>query len=407
LHFGTRSHMTENSFADAMKFAESVTEKATSQLWLAMAKWQRAEHFPSLDQQKNRWLEARELYEQAIELVPTSARSAEFELLRERAGRLLGTEEARRILKELSVEIDRAPDNRDLLFSRGRLYAVESMWELAAEDWVQMIRSAEDNTSWGAPRKTLSQELSAWPELFDRVLELLPKEPALWANRGRTCALRNQWLEASKSYERAFEYYSLEDRCVFEYAGSRLLAGDVGGYQAICESLDDLAADVENPKVACSIARTCAIGPARNIDPANLTSWANRRLDVDRKPQTLHTMGLVKYRAGELDDAIAFLTESNEANWNRNADTQNWFVLAMAYWRHGDEAGALGALEKADADATSELERFTARDWIGFQILRRQAIATVKQLPTASVSDFPSYEMTADGDLEEPVDQHE
>jgi tetratricopeptide (TPR) repeat protein len=77
-----------------------------------------------------------------------------------------------------------------------------------------------------------------------------------------------------------------------------------------------------------------------------------------------HTLGTAHYRADDLKAAIAALDKSSQLR--KGGDSFEWFFLAMAHWRLGDQEHARKLYEQAvrwmDANKPKdeELKRFRA-----------------------------------------------
>jgi hypothetical protein len=60
------------------------------------------------------------------------------------------------------------------------------------------------------------------------------------------------------------------------------------------------------------------------------------------------TLGIVQYRAGSCDKAIATLSEADRLDEGRRFAPRG-FVQAMAHWRNGEKSKAVDLFKKADA----------------------------------------------------------
>jgi hypothetical protein len=93
---------------------------------------------------------------------------------------------------------------------------------------------------------------------------------------------------------------------------------------------------------------------------------------------------LAHYRAGEFEQAIGQLEQSNATGWSDEAKAQNWLVLAMAHARAGRPDTAHQCLERAKASARKAAPNSPgqpahayAGDWGEFQVLLREAESVV------------------------------
>ena len=122
------------------------------------------------------------------------------------------------------------------LVTRARLYIQQEAWDKAATDWATAIDLSEISRAWPSPRQDVCREIASWPEVFRRVAELRPGEPAVWIGRGQYRALRSQWTGAASDYARADPSQSIADE-TYQYAGLLLLSGDEPGYRKYCAEL--------------------------------------------------------------------------------------------------------------------------------------------------------------------------
>jgi tetratricopeptide (TPR) repeat protein len=91
-------------------------------------------------------------------------------------------------------------------------------------------------------------------------------------------------------------------------------------------------------------------------------------------------LGLAHYRAGQHDEAIEVLRESNKGNWLSTAKAQNHLVLAMAHYAAGRQAEARewlqrarGMIDKAQRMTPKKALRLAPPDWIALAVLFREA----------------------------------
>ncbi len=274
------------------------------------------------------------------------------------------------VLKAVSEDIERRPDDRALRAVRAGLYAATQAWEKSAADWARVIDLTEDPRAWPSPRQAVCREIAATPELFDHVAQLRPDEPAVWIGRGQYHVLRSQWAKAASDYARAAPLQPVADK-TYQYAGLLLLIGDEQGYRKYCAELSTLA---DEPGFL--LARSCAIGPESGVEPDRIIDWAKQ----GDTAWELHVLGLAQYRAGMYVEAIQSLKASNAGTWPALAKSQNELVLAMAYHDQGEKEKAEELLKQATKtidharpQQADEPVDVAIPDWIGIETLRREA----------------------------------
>jgi tetratricopeptide (TPR) repeat protein len=64
-------------------------------------------------------------------------------------------------------------------------------------------------------------------------------------------------------------------------------------------------------------------------------------------PWNIHTLGAVYYRAGQLDKAIQYLSESTDADASWDAQICNWLILGQVFQAMGQDSEARHWLDKA------------------------------------------------------------
>ncbi len=366
-----------SAFTHAVEQAEESSDRATSLVGQAMTHWCLA----NFD-------DARRVYAEAVSNGWDV--NDRLEVHHASAEELMGwPKDISSAIEAVTDEISDTPDNAPLWVSRARLHAMRESWDEAAADWVKAIELSKDDSSWASRRKLATRELANDPELFRRVAESRPNDYSLWIGRGMRHAIHQQWSEAARDYARGFEMCSHDDRTILDYACVLLLSGDTSGYQKLCDDIEARADTADDVKFVCDVARSCAVGPAEGIRPEKLMAWAQRRLDIDRKPQTLHAMGLAKYRAGQFEEAIEFLMESNDGGWTDLEKSQNWLVIAMGQFRLGREKEAVDSLNQGkrliigDGPQHSQttMRTDTAHEWVSILLLLREATALIEGKP--------------------------
>jgi tetratricopeptide (TPR) repeat protein len=163
----------------------------------------------------------------------------------------------------------------------------------------------------------------------------------------------------------------------FEYAGVLTLAGDVASARDFVAWAVARAGTPVAPDVAFLLARTVGTAPELARDSTQALHWADEAVARSKPPWYLYALGLALYRAGQYPEAIERLEES-DAGWSDiHGKTQVRLVLAMAHHRLGAARRAQEQLARALALIPRTGIDMMAADWIGIQLLRREADALI------------------------------
>jgi WD40 repeat protein len=226
-----------------------------------------------------------------------------------------------------------------------------------------------------------------WPAAF----EDLNKAMALKPDQAKACDLR-----AAADFGKLFDLQMPADPFPwFLQAYLRLQVGDVQGYRQLCARMLERFRQGGNPNEIAMLAHTCVLGPHALEDEAQVLELAWQRLKLNPPPSnhqfwSEHVMALAYYRAGQYDEAIAYLGQWLEANPHWGPNVLNWLVLALAHAELGHDAEAQKWRDQADdyIRKTSRQQgekkgRFTPpgwrwQDWLGVQLLRAESEASLK-----------------------------
>jgi tetratricopeptide (TPR) repeat protein len=257
-------------------------------------------------------------------------------------------------------------------------------WDEAAGEFAQALDLLEDNPSTISLRKTACRELAPWQELFERVAKLRPDEASIWTGHAAYSAQCSQWDAALADYKKVIDSRELHDD-IFEYGCLLLMQGDEEGYEKFCQQLGARPRQMQDVPGAYIMARLCAVRPSKSVNPANVLGWIAQLNVREATAYRLHVLGLASYRAGQYQEAIAYLNRSNAARWTEAAKSMNFLVLAMAQHQLGQADEAAQSLETArklialaaPKKAGEPVDLF-APDWIEYQVLVREAEALLK-----------------------------
>src|SRR5215831_6549752 len=189
-------------------------------------------------------------------------------------------------------------------------------------------------------------DLVPFKAAFNKLIELRPDDTHLVVCRGRYHLIRGQYAEAAADYRRVISMRPLSEDWL-EACEAYLLSGDPAGYRNLCQALIGKAGEKLEPFDYFVLARCGGLSPASEVAPSRLIDCAKKALESGTAPWYLHALGLAHYRAGEFEEAIKQLEQSNASGWSDEAKSQNWLVLAMAHARAGRPDPAHECLERA------------------------------------------------------------
>jgi tetratricopeptide (TPR) repeat protein len=118
--------------------------------------------------------------------------------------------------------------------------------------------------------------------------------------------------------------------------------------QAIADYQKALAQDPKQAPVCNDLAWLYVTGPPEVRDAAKALSLAQEAVESKWKPELcLNTMGVVHYRLGQWEKAVATLQDADKADKNQECRAWNGYFLAMSYHQLGDTAKAQKAYQEA------------------------------------------------------------
>jgi WD40 repeat protein/tetratricopeptide (TPR) repeat protein len=281
----------------------------------------------------------------------------------------------------------------------GALRLSQSRWDDAAADFARELELSPGGRSWESRRSFRLLELARWDRAYARLMEMRPDDGQLWCVRGRYHALRSHWELAAADFARGISSAPPDSEEWFEHACLRLIVGDKDGYWSFVREMRRREGHTENPFVAYVLARSCILSDEAVVEPEQVIRWAETALQSGRPPWYLHVVGAAHYRAGNLDQAIKWLEESNAAfirfNSGDNYKLQNSLVLAMAHQRSSRAAQARAQLadvhrywKRLEAARTDDAVSMPTVDWLPVQLLRREAEAMILHDPIFPADPF-------------------
>jgi tetratricopeptide (TPR) repeat protein len=219
---------------------------------------------------------------------------------------------------------------------------------------------------------------------FARVLEKDPERHDVRRDRGRLYARLGHWEEAAADFRTALRDGPLNDDW-FQLAALHLLAGHANDYEDLCRKVVRLHGKAKDAEVDCHSGRILSLGPAEGEAREQGARWAERAVAASpNKAWYLHSLALAHYHAGQVDQAVKRLQESQEfaPDWG---GPLNPLLLALCYHarKQPDEAQqarrmASEWLDKVNRDRPSSQADlppagFSLSDWLEYQVLRREA----------------------------------
>lgn len=273
-------------------------------------------------------------------------------------------------------------DYPDVLFNRGRCRAEMGQWDEAEREYREALDElaatpSEEHEYADDPW----HEISAWPRLAERIGRAFPDCYWRWMASARRAVLAGQWSIAIDDYARATKCrHPTDPNCDFEYALSRLLAGDSDEQRRVCRQfleadqrlLAQIAfADVRRDwEVATHLS---LLAPQGEVDVSLIKAWHGDRASSCWARAGLQTLALC--RAAMFAEAL-----KSEPPYNDNQTGRYWFARALAQHHLGEESESRQSLARGTrwldrrlrGDRVSRFHR-DAPILLEAEILRREA----------------------------------
>jgi tetratricopeptide (TPR) repeat protein/serine/threonine protein kinase len=220
-----------------------------------------------------------------------------------------------------------------------------------------------------------------WPEIFERLVKLRPKDPRPWTARIEFLGNRGQWQEAAELLPGLLKVDAADHWTWYSASVLHLQNGNADGHRRACDEMLKRYSDTTDPYIADRTAKTLLLVPGAVADvqvPRKLTLLAAAG---DPSIKWFHLgSGLAEYRAGNFEAAIECLKKSISSPAGQlYLDESALVVQAMAEHRLGRAADARQTLKRADeliAERVPKLEQGPLvgwQDWIRLDLLRREA----------------------------------
>jgi WD40 repeat protein len=220
-----------------------------------------------------------------------------------------------------------------------------------------------------------------------RVSATDPPDLATRERRGRLHLLRADWERAYADYAALFAATEPDgSQAWLDYARLLLLRHDYAGYGRLVPRMIahcGTRSDLGNPQP--EEAQASVLAPGGTNDPVALVLFAERACEDSRNaPSALWSLSLAHYRAAQSDKAIA---RTDQAIARRpDMARKYWPVLALAHAQlgHPDEARrwlaqARNWHQQEEQRRVSESAGFTTPEWADFEIIYREAAASVRE----------------------------
>jgi len=340
----------------------------------------------------NRLADAHRILREAIEMYDRHAGQGEaweltdaFDTLRKALSRLADTNKAQGNLAEAQVahrDLERAyaqalqqqPNSAELHMHLGDWLFSHDRFAEAADAYSEAIRfKPDDEPAWlmrgraymnsGHPEKALPDQT--------RAIELNPRDQWAWHNRGWCYKAMREFAKAIPDYSKAIElgpgisrlWFDRGD-CWTSLGQSEKAADDFTKAIALAEK--ELALKPNDADSYNALAWTLAtLSQAKLRDPRRAVELAEKGVQLAPANGGIwNTLGIARYRAGDLKPAISDLEKSMQLS--SGGSSFDYFFLAMANWQLGDRAAAQAWYDKgmrwmqAKSPRNVELSRFRA-----------------------------------------------
>jgi tetratricopeptide (TPR) repeat protein len=271
--------------------------------------------------------------------------------------------------KEASEDFKKAlelkPDDAELWARRARFYANRGRSEEAHADFSKALElKPEDSALWvQLARFYLSQvQGEKATAALKNAIELGGSDPQLameitrpLVEQAKSYARGGDWENAAADFAKAIELSPDDAFNRYWCALTRLAAEDVEGYRKCSFEMLEHFARTQDVDAGHWVARTCALGPDAVDDLPNAIALARKAVESNPKSVIyLDTLGAILWRAGQIEEAIRRLSESDRlvtqlGRTTSSSPAYTWFFLAMAHQRLGQNDEARKWLDKAVA----------------------------------------------------------
>jgi tetratricopeptide (TPR) repeat protein len=295
------------------------------------------------------WAAAVEDYTAAIEVDP----KLNWRLLAERGQAYNGLHEWAKADQDCSNYLKMDPDNRGVRTLRARINMNLGQWQKVVEDDTYLLGSGKLSPTLSA--QVLAQRGQAYLELS-----------ATKAGAEKVAAAK----DAAAEFQKLAEVTPWDPSVGHREALALLAAGDQEAYQMLCRERLKAAESASNPVTRNSLIWTCVIGPIPEADAVRVVELAKKLVESSeaKNYHYLNTLGAAYYRAGKWQEAIDTLKAAEKVYAEQVRGTPlatdmtanqgmvlsadgtpwDWYFLAMALHRQGNDKEAKEMLARAD-----------------------------------------------------------
>jgi len=261
-----------------------------------------------------------------------------------------------------------------------------------------------------------------WSEAFASYTEatmVLPKYYLVWLERGRLNAKLGRWKEAAADFAAAIKVGCPSDQGELSGVAQILLfAGDTATYEQLRKTfrgsveLDPMSVAIRgqlageiSPAGAFELAdrverMLLVMQPATESETSTVATAKLHKYQSMLYGANLYVAGWAHLRAGQYEQALIRLLESNDANWFGRGIAHP--LIAIAHHRLGNGDEALRSFEEAQVFLSRQLDECVSEskgapsipwvDWIEFLLHHREASILIKGHTPAAESRLQQVE---------------
>jgi tetratricopeptide (TPR) repeat protein len=244
--------------------------------------------------------------------------------------------------------VERQPRNPQILRRRGQAYGKVGQQAKAIRDLSTAIDlDPADESAWSSRGQVEldSGQVDAAIADFSKTLELAPEHWVALASRG--IARGRKGAAATAVDDLSFALRIFPEGTQFLKERARLYHALGFAKKALADFEQIVEIDPAEPSAHNDLAWFLATALDASLrDPQRAVELAQKAVQLTPGAGGCwNTLGVVQYRRGDWKAAIEALTKSTELQ--NDGVGNNWFFLAMAYWRVGDKSAARFWYDKA------------------------------------------------------------
>ena len=324
------------------------------------------------------------------------------------SGRRLGElDRSNEAAAALAKAAELAPKSAQVWKERGRAYTILGKWDEAAADFSRALElaPAAAKGDWRYPwvhARTPVEDLAVRQnEVFDRLVGLRPKDPALWARRAMHFARQGRWAEAEAAVSRYEEHNPGHHLAKNLRAGLLLEMGRVDDCRAVAANMLVRFGKTTNHSIAEKTAFPSLILPTGPSDPSGVKAMLDRSvlpepvLPAQRYTRHLSAIaqGLLALRTGDADGALKYLTLYQRGEMEPQREALAAAAASLTYQRLGRTQEARASLAHARSildrmqphpdQGRAEYDELNLPEWLRARALVREAGQVIPAAPDA------------------------